>query len=161
MADELMGLEVRMGEIVTVHWELERTWPQYPGLEDEDFDPSKPAGWRTWKPVERAKPRAGWVVGMRRLQSGFRRQLAGFDEAPEWRQVGGTIPCILVVYWPTMRPVPVPLDGFGPGGEPEAPAYQWTTQDRENMRDCMRDFPRDERGRFRALSEPEVADGGA
>jgi hypothetical protein len=93
--------------------------------------------------------RVGWVVGVRHLPQG-RRINHGWEDGTEWKQTGKTTPCLMVCPWPTERPVMVPLDGYvlNPGYEPSRYCCEWTTQGVEEMRDIMKDWPRDSRGRW-------------
>lgn len=78
-----------------------------------------------WIILEAINPRAGWIVGQRSLQEGKRVFID--KEVGYVFEQSGRIPCILVVYWPTMKPVRVPLDGYlvtsispyPPNGSPE------------------------------------------
>lgn len=129
-----------MGKVVLVHQVFKRS---YEGLGGPEY--------RTWKPVQ-AQSRPGWVVGERWLQDGH----AFFDSAEvgvSWRRkLGHSVHCLLVTYWPTMKPVKVPLDGFKLAPETTKPYPpvdgSWTEENRKSLREEMKDWPRDERGRW-------------
>lgn len=107
-------------------------------------------GERSWEETE-AEDRPGWVVGERWLQDGV-VHYNGYDAPPEWKPNGTTHHCLLVSYWPTLRPVRVPMWGYLLADEtqypypPVQPVYneEWRTF----QRDMMRDWPRDEKGRW-------------
>ena len=83
-----------------------------------------------WAPFKLDKPRSGWIVGFRSVQEGH------FDYTP-YDEEGGQVPylhqigrvqAVQVCYWPTMKPVLVPMDGFDSvdHGEPVSPAkWAW------------------------------------
>jgi hypothetical protein len=94
--------------------------------------------------------RAGWVVGFRTLRNGHMCQ-NDYDSTDEvWFQPSHSIECVLVAFWPTMKPVKVPLDGFrvDPSARPGAPSYDWTEKDREALRKEVLSAPRDKKGRW-------------
>lgn len=103
--------------------------------------------------------RAGWVVGFSWVCEG----LVQFDSYVDQRQLDETsrIPCVLVTYWPNMRPVRVPLDGYTYPTDlkPESPSKRdWRIaeeRDPDQVRKCKQqmaeyatDMPRDSCGRF-------------
>ena len=110
----------------------------------------------TWLSLP-VKPRVGWVTGIRYKQCGevvpgSRYVGWGGDvyDPPTFRQYR-TVPALLVVYWPNLNPVLVPLDGFRAATADERPhpsGYQWSERDREDLREAMKDTPRDAKGRF-------------
>ncbi len=84
-----------MGKVVTVSQELRRGYT------------------KDWKPRP-CPPWAGWIVG-------FTYKLDGtVDEDSTFRETSRQL-CVLVKPWPTMKGVPVPLDGYTLGGKPEPP----------------------------------------
>lgn len=105
---------------------------------------------KSWTDVA-AESRPGWVVGERWLQEGTVSYGYG-DEGPFWdRNAGHSIHCLLVTYWPTMKPVRVPLDGYRMAPETCAPYLSesaWLTEYKERIRKEMQDWPRDARGRW-------------
>ena len=103
---------------------------------------------KTWR-VADADGRPGWVVGERWLHDG----VADYDpEYGSWTSKGGSHHCLLVVYWPTMKPVQVPPDGYRLAPETVKPyrpvQSQWSDSDRERLSADMRNWPRDEKGRW-------------
>lgn len=91
-----------VGMIVTVHTKLVRAWPG-----------------RTWEP-RTCRPWAGWIVGWTWKLDG-RTENAGQEESrfiESSRQL-----CVLVKPWPTMKAVPVALDGYEIGGTLERPDW--------------------------------------
>jgi len=130
-----------MGQIVTVHTELLRG-KAYPKVYHEL--------------CLRNKTRAGWVVGFRHLPTG--------SSSWESEEVGRIFEthslkdhpshtAVLVTYWPSLKPVRVPLDGFTmanshdkpypPNGSPEEIADY-----KDFYRRKIQHYPRDEKGRF-------------
>ena len=132
---ELVAL---MGKIVTVHSTLHR-------VDDGDN--------RKWISQE-CQPRAGWFVGISHKQNGQYVSGSGmpspydYDYDPPHFEQRERVPCILVTFWPTMRPVHVPLDGFEIGGEPQSPCPKWTDADKKFMREMMSKVKRDKKGRW-------------
>ncbi len=54
------------------------------------------------------EPRAGIIIGVRRLRNG---RVYFYDDHTEWNPDGDPIPCILVAFSPRENPVRIPLDG--------------------------------------------------
>jgi hypothetical protein len=141
---------------------------------------------KAWWEEKEIEHRTGWLVGFRHLQVGYvepgtrpHMTMDGYDygEPPEWRTTG-TVPCALVSFWPTQKPVHVPLDGYvalakgrryldrewirkGKRGalrtapEPYSDAGGWATLSKEtmnrfaqDMREEAKKMPRDEKGRW-------------
>jgi len=106
-----------------------------------------------WKSTQ-AEGRPGWVVGERWLQEGTLCSSQFNEEAiPTWeRKDGVAIHCILVCYWPTTKPVRVPLDGYELALDtikPYPPVdYPWAPADRERVSKEMKAWPRDAKGRW-------------
>lgn len=123
-----------MGKVVTFDRKLVR---------DEKLD--KGMNINHWQ-EEACVATSGWVVGVRWLQQGYR------DFEPEyghtWTPTGKSTPAVLVVPWPTMKGVPVPLEALTLGGEPKQPGWNWREQDRAMMRDEMKNWPRGKDGRW-------------
>lgn len=125
-----------MGRTVTVHSVLERT---------------NTATLRTWVPTKLQTSRAGWVVGFRTLQN-RRYQPPSYHPLNEVENAGRLanvqpVKCVLVVFWPTMNSVKVPMDGFSIGGHPQPPSHH-PLEDRKLLSRQAKEAPRDERGRF-------------
>lgn len=96
--------------------------------------------------------RPGWVTGERWLQQGLSYWGYLEDTPPEWSEKGKRTHCLLVCYWPTMKSVFVPLDGYRLADEytkPYSPESRWLTGHRKSMRWIMDKWPRDARGRWK------------
>ena len=105
------------------------------------------SSWESFK----AEGRPGWVVGERWLPVGCIEH--DCDYGNTWVQLPDHKPrhCLLVTYWPTMNPVRVPDNGYELAHPTIYPYhYQpyWPQGAREFARDMMRDWPRDEKGRW-------------
>lgn len=150
-----------MGKVVLVLAELRRT------REDDGT-----YAWCREQPKHRGPvitgKTAGWVVGFRWLQQGkiepgceSHYGIDGWDpgDSATFKETGPRVPCLLVAYWPTMKPVRVPLDGFEYATDaglcpiPVSPAraFVWTDRWREMQRDDMAQHPRDAKGRWTKL----------
>ncbi len=97
--------------------------------------------------------RAGWVVGFRTIYSGVSQYL-GPEEGREWITEKSHL-CMLVAYWPSMKPVFIPLNYDGAyklGGKPALLNYEhggtWREGDKKHLREEMKDWPRDKKGRW-------------
>lgn len=109
--------------------------------------------YRLWEEVP-ITPRVGWVMGNRVLHNG--RYVAGvysnYDDCDPACLTNITpVKVILVVFWPTMRPVLVPLrvlDSERQDGIPHPPGYVCSKEGREWMRDVMKEVKRDSKGRW-------------
>lgn len=105
---------------------------------------------RWWKDVP-AEGRPGWIVGERWLQAGS--VYLDSECGPSWeRKPGRATHCLLVAYWPTMRPVRVPLDSYRLAPETVKPypsEFQWTESARKYVSVETKNQPRDEKGRWR------------
>jgi len=114
-------------------------------------------GSRSWEAVP-IPPRAGWIIGFRTIQNGEYRGSFSNDEQA-CLKVTETVPCMLVVFWPTMKPVRVPIRyAVGLGGEPISPAYKWTDKDKELMREVVQTMSRDKDGRWnRTMADKNVS----
>lgn len=100
--------------------------------------------------VKNENARAGWIVGFRSLREGriVIESNDSFYGSNKYFETTHTVPVVLISYWPTLKPVPVPLDGFELGGEPEVPG-NWTEENRKKVSDIVkRKYPRDSKGRF-------------
>ena len=89
-----------MGQVVTVCLELRRGYP------------------KEWKP-QPCRPWAGWIVGFTYKLDGT-AEYNGPEEGSTFHETSRQL-CVLVKPWPTMKAVPVPLDGYTLGGKPESP----------------------------------------
>ena len=113
-----------------------------------------------WVSKQSLEQRAGWIVGVRFLQEGiYNASNTDYDGEvePAYLEVTRIVPAIQVSYWPTMKPVNVPLDGYIEGEvHPRSPSeWSWIRtgeEERNNvkdsLRDEMKDWPRDEKGRW-------------
>uniref|UniRef100_A0A6M3LL73 Uncharacterized protein n=1 Tax=viral metagenome TaxID=1070528 RepID=A0A6M3LL73_9ZZZZ len=123
-----------MGKIVTVTHEFVR-----------HYGPDN--GSREWKASKLLHPRAGWIVGFRTLQNGF-YNYGSYEDQP-YLDVKSTVGCVLVSYWPTTKPIKVPVGiGWIEGGVPKFAQYPWSDEDREDLRKIMKDVPRDIKGKW-------------
>ena len=109
-----------------------------------------------WSKVP-TEPTAGWVVGARWLQTGVYVPAIGgpFDEVcdPAYlHETAKRTPALCVAFWPTKKPVFVPVDGFrfNSNAEPVSPAQKvvWSEQDRKIYSEMAKEAPRDRYGRF-------------
>jgi hypothetical protein len=170
-----------MGRMVLVQKVLERQKGVY--LPDKSLKRHVKRAWWEEKEIE---PRTGWVVGFRTVQEGYVEPgsngyngIGGYHEPEpdEWRTTG-VKKCLLVAFWPTEKPVHVPVDGYvrvsrggryidpewirkGPqnrchmapepyttsGGWKKNP--DWREKNAEFMKGEMKDWPRDEKGRWK------------
>jgi len=131
-----------MGQVVVVHATLSRV------RDERQF---------TWEPSRLEAPRPGWVVGYRWLQNGERIPGCGGHgleddyDPPYFHEKGPRTPCLLVAFWPTMKPVNVPLESYRRAQANEKPYLKkqvWTDADRRYASENTENAPRDERGRF-------------
>lgn len=141
-----------MGGIVTVHSELKRC--KYYGLE-----PDKKVR-VNWDAVRTSPDRAGWVVGERTLQNGIVVHSQNYSDEvePGYLSVTSTTKAIMVCFWPSMKPVFVPVDGYTDGGNPVSPSAFHFQQLRKHpevyerlakeLRLAAAEAPRDAKGRF-------------
>ena len=95
-----------MGKVVTVDEKLSRR-SCFGGKEE----------WRRCS----VKPWAGWIVGFAFKQDGRVEQNGEDWEGGSYFKETSRQLCVLVKPWPTMKAVPVPLDGFASGGVPVGP----------------------------------------
>lgn len=107
-----------------------------------------------WTDQRLFKSRVGWFVGIRWLPVGEVLYGNGYDVSSEFVNKGPSIPCVLVCFWPTYKPIRVPMDGFRlpVGGEadiqPHPEPQEWSDKDKAVMRQEMKDWPRDKDGRW-------------
>ena len=106
-------------------------------------------GIKSWDAVP-ANGRPGWVVGERWLQVG-----SAYDSAYDGRvwcpRKGCATHCLLVAYWPSMKPVRVLDDGYEIAHRtiyPYRTLFPWSLGSRELLRKEMSDWPRDSKGRW-------------
>ncbi len=102
----------------------------------------------------KAEPRAGWIVGFTSLRPG-KVEWIGPDEGWSY-EATGSVEAVLVRFWPHLKPVPVPYDGFRewregdpepypPNGSPkEVEESKWCYE--QNVKDGW--ITRDDKGRF-------------
>lgn len=99
-----------MGKMVTVTKVLKYKW-----------SPEGKAQVKSWVSEDLPEARDGWVVGYRWKSNGEYEPgvpayssyfSAGDEYDPPQLIVTGKVPCLMVAWWPTMNPVPVPMDGF-------------------------------------------------
>ena len=138
-----------MGRIVTVTAEFAKEIKSHSYSNLETYGRDTFVKWV----VKSIEPRAGWVVGFIPVYNGtftYADDGAYFDTS-------GVVPAISVVYWPTMKPVKVPMDCYTLGGLPVSPSQrsytQWSTANpdmaelfKQDLRNL--DLPRDAKGRF-------------
>ena len=93
-------------------------------------------------------PRAGWIVGMRCLQTGHQEQ--AFEYGTSFVESAPRKTALIVAYWPTMRPVPVARYSYTQYAQPRSPArsVEWSDEARQEWRDGAARQKRDEKGRF-------------
>lgn len=129
-----------MGKVVTINKILDR------------YKHQRKVNWHSRK----ISPIAGWIVGTRVLQEGEIKEhttdsYAGYYDPPEYYaylDVTNTIRCLLVSLSPYANPKHVPLDGFSLGGNPGPTKLSPTHPYRAEMREIMKDHPRDSKGRW-------------
>jgi len=123
MKIDLKALLPFMGRKVKVEFILKRK---------QVWDSGKRGHRVTWEQVDlkgwggKYRPRVGWFCGVRWLQEGFSHMStgSGYDYDPGYMEVKNTVPVAMVCFWPTSKPVPVPILGCLPmdrGLKPEAP----------------------------------------
>lgn len=97
----------------------------------------------TWERCD-VTPWAGWVVGFRTLYNGV---IEWHQDEPVSFDPTGTITCILVAPWPTMKGRPVPLDAFAVGGTPMPPDHGgWRNISPATAERCKRDLSAEMKG---------------
>ena len=104
----------------------------------------------TWHSFE-MKPRHGWVVGVTWLRTGV--TIRGYyDEPNTFEERGPRRLAYLVCPWPTVTPFKVPPENVKLIDPSEFLPYFHTDTEREfmsrDMKKVMKDFPRDEKGRW-------------
>lgn len=139
-----------MGAVVIVHEVYKR---------EKRFAGTPPRREVKWEAV-RVEGRPGWVVGERWLQDGIVRYYNSYEDPPEWKPNGTTHHCLLICYWPTLRPVCVPMWGYLLAGEtvqPYPPVHPIFDKDwRACQREIMEAWPRDEKGRWVKKCQPST-----
>lgn len=114
-------------------------------LVDREYYREHQGNLATWKPTKLHKPRPGWIIGTRWLQRGY---LVCCDRA-YFEEDGLRTQCLLVVYWPTMRPVRVPLDGYRETDQaPYLSVVPWTDRAKKEASEDAKWLTRDALGRF-------------
>ena len=118
----------------------------------------KRADWKL-KPHDR---RVGWIVGCIRLQNGEINRRTGYTDDDNYDEgylkIDSITPALKVVFWPTMKPVFIPIAApeWAGGFKPLSPsAWSWKHTSVEaklgfenTMLDEMRDWPRDTKGHW-------------
>jgi hypothetical protein len=133
------------------------------GVVRATLEKHKDGGKLSWERKEREIPRAGWVVGLRWAPSGVVEKDYGGGGLYEpdhlmyryLKETSPRQPYLLVAYWPTEKPVRVPLDGYFPE-VPEYQPYPASGYGEEGVREkyleeaskYAKEQKRDERGRF-------------
>lgn len=129
----------------------------------EYLKPARKGNKRSHQPVVLNKPRIGMVVGYRTVydgkihlgsdQGGFSYD---FDYSPPWFEATGTIPVLLVCFWPRYKPVLVKLEDakyIYPNQDItyylHPTSYKWTDKDKAALKKDMQLMPRDEKGRWK------------
>lgn len=131
-----------MGELVEVTKTLKR---------NADYKGKK----ITWEIETLDTSRVGWVIGFTHKYEGkYYPGNTCYNGEYEQGYImpDKTIHCLLVVFWPTYKPVLVPLDGFNEDTQaeptPSVPSEEYTKDLRQYLRDTVYSFPRDKKGRF-------------
>lgn len=101
-----------------------------------------------------AEPRAGWIVGFTSLRPGKLVWL-GCDEGWAY-EPEGSVSAVLVRFWPHLKPVPVPYDGFREWreGDPEPHSHIGSPKQKKEAQDAYKKwadcFPRNDKGQFKS-----------
>jgi len=99
-----------MGKKVVVHTILKKAAKIFTLREATETKPVKETYGSTWIPQALEEPRGGWIVGTRWLNEGY-REFVGPEEGYCFN-TKGHIECLMVCFWPTEKPVPIPLAGY-------------------------------------------------
>lgn len=140
-----------MGKKVIVLFELKRKL-------QEDASSASPL--LSWEPEKRDQPRVGWIVGFRQLLNG--RKVSsnyygdGDGDQGYIKETMKRTPAVMVSYWPTKKPVPVPETGYvldSGDAEPTSP-YTWpegqmSERYKAELKEIMAKTPRDSKGRWK------------
>ena len=89
----------------------------------------------------------GWAVGLRWLPRGHVVDYDFNDGGRQFRSCGRAIPAVLVATYPTVNPIPIPLDNIEVLDEP-VEIRLWPKRFRVEMAKDSKEWPRDERGRW-------------
>lgn len=126
--------------------------------------PAKKFSARSHEPKVLKEPRVGMVVGYRTVYDGRIHpgsNQIGYsmdaDYAPPYFVVTGTIEVLLVCFWPRYKPVLVKKEDitviWAPYGGVTAMLHPtvstWSDDSKKYMREEMKNFPRDEKGRWK------------
>jgi len=116
-------------------------------------------GMRTWEAEQLDYEKVGWVVGFRQLLNGKKIDSSfygdGDGDQGYIKETMKRTPAVMVAYWPTKAPVPVPEQGFRivdddtPVKSPYAWEGQWTERSKAQMKEIMAKVPRDDKGRWK------------
>jgi len=116
-----------------------------------------------WESGDVSEKRQGWIIGYRHLNNGTHTPSSGYtydyDYDPATFKTTSKIPCLLITYWPTQKPIYVPIDGFLDLEEEIRDTYPLYTNSGygagnyrkhyiELTKTMSKDFPRDSKGRF-------------
>ena len=157
-----MNADKHMGGVITVHKKLVR---QSEVVNPDNFMNSPYKTW--WESRDLEISRAGWIVGVRYLSAGTSYPPRGHGEDWEngYMDVSSVIPAWQVSFWPSLKPILVPVDGFIKGGVPLSPSkfawiYKMDPREKERIRclmhDDMKRYPRDAKGHWMKLNTPPV-----
>lgn len=115
---------------------------------------------RTWEKEDLKEPRSGWITGIRWVQVGTYNPGSGHYGTMDWEDyespylaVKKVFPVLLVTFWPNMRPVKVPMGSFQVQEDDEEPRPYckqgtWDERTRKIASQEMKEWPRDEKGRW-------------
>lgn len=104
-------------------------------------------------PRYKPEPQAGWIVGFTSLRPGKLIWLE--SEGGHAYDPTGSVAAVQVKFWPHLKPVPVPYDGFRAWreGDPEPYPPNGSPAEIEEQRKMYREevdaYPRDKKGRFK------------
>ena len=155
-----MNADKHMGEVITVHKKLVR---QSEVVNPDNFMNSPYKTW--WESRDLEISRAGWIVGVRYLPEGtsYFPRGSGEDYEQAYLDVQNVKPAWQVSFWPSLKPILVPVDGFIKGGVPLSPSkfswiYQTHPAEKERIRCMMHDdmnrYTRDAKGRWQKFIRP-------
>jgi hypothetical protein len=113
---------------------------------------------RTWDAEQLDHERVGWIVGFRQLLNGKKISSSfygdGDGDQGYIKETMKRTPAVMVAYWPTKAPVPVPEQGFRivdddtPVKSPYIWEGQWSERTKEDLREEMKKVKRDSKGRW-------------
>lgn len=102
----------------------------------------------TWE-LKSIDLRAGWVTRYFHLKNGNFHSGSGYGEDydPGYFVQTSSIPCIMLTFWPTMKPIPVSLNHLIEGGTPRPSYLPWTEAQKQSLREDIKNQPR-KNGKF-------------